>query len=84
MVLRHLDVSTVAKVSVIFYLLVLIIIVVIMGGLGSISGCLYASVLVGLLSNYTTYIVPQVSLFSSIGLMVAVLLLWPRGLVPVR
>ncbi len=65
-------------------MLVLIIIVVIMGGLGSISGCLYASVLVGLLSNYTTYIVPQVSLFSSIGLMVAVLLLWPRGLVPVR
>ncbi len=65
-------------------MLVLIIIVVIMGGLGSISGCLYASVLVGLLSNYTTYIVPQVSLFSSIGLMVAVLLVWPRGLVPVR
>ncbi len=65
-------------------MLVLIIIVVIMGGLGSITGCLYASVLVGLLSNYTTYIVPQVSLFSSIGLMVAVLLLWPRGLVPVR
>lgn len=65
-------------------MLVLIIIVVIMGGLGSITGCLIASILVGLLSNYTTYIVPQVSLFSSIGLMVVVLLLWPRGLVPVR
>lgn len=65
-------------------MLVLIIIVVIMGGLGSISGCLYASVLVGLLSNYTTYIVPTVSLFSSIGLLVVVLLLWPRGLLPAR
>jgi branched-chain amino acid transport system permease protein len=65
-------------------LLVLIIIVVVMGGLGSITGCLYASILVGLLSNYTTYIVPTVSLFSSIGLMMIVLLLWPRGLVPVR
>ncbi|MDE2478548.1 MAG: branched-chain amino acid ABC transporter permease, partial [Betaproteobacteria bacterium] len=65
-------------------MLVMIIIVVIMGGLGSISGCLYASVLVGLLSNYTTYIVPTVSLFSSIGLLVVVLLAWPRGLLPAR
>ncbi len=65
-------------------MLVLIIIVVIMGGLGSMTGCLYASILVGLLNNYTTYIVPQVSLFSSIALMVLVLLLWPRGLVPLR
>ena len=65
-------------------MLVMIIIVVSMGGLGSISGCLYSSVLVGLLSNYTTYIVPTVSLFSSIGLLVVVLLAWPRGLLPAR
>lgn len=64
-------------------MLVLIIIVIIIGGLGSLTGCLYAALMVGLLNNYTIYLFPKVALFSSIGLMVFVLMLRPQGLIPV-
>jgi len=63
-------------------MLVLIIIVIIIGGLGSITGCFYAALVVGLLNNYTIYLFPKVALFSSIGLMVLVLLWRPQGLIP--
>ncbi len=65
-------------------MLVLIIIVIIIGGKGSISGCFYGAVLVGLLNNYTIYMFPKVALFSSIGLMVLVLMWRPQGLKPVK
>ncbi len=64
-------------------MLVLIIIVIIIGGLGSITGCFYAALAVGLLNNYTIYLFPKVALFSSIGLMVLVLLWRPQGLMPI-
>jgi len=63
-------------------LLVLIIIVIIIGGMGSVTGCFYGALLVGLLDNYTTYLVPKVALFSSIGLMVLILMWRPQGLRP--
>jgi branched-chain amino acid transport system permease protein len=62
---------------------VLIFIVIIIGGLGSTGGCFVGALLVGLLANYTGFLAPKVALFSSIGLMVAILLWRPQGLYPV-
>jgi branched-chain amino acid transport system permease protein len=64
--------------------LVLIFIVVIIGGLGSIGGCLIGSLLVALIANYTAFIEPKIALVSNIGLMLAVLLWRPQGLYPVN
>ncbi len=62
---------------------VLLFIVIIIGGLGSTLGCFVGALLVGLLSNYTGFLAPKVALFSTIALMVAVLLWRPQGLYPV-
>ncbi len=62
---------------------ILVFIVVIIGGLGSVTGCFVASVLVGLVSNYVGFLAPKLALGSNIGLMVLVLLWRPRGLFPV-
>ncbi len=62
---------------------VLIFIVVIIGGLGSTTGCFVGALLVGLLANYTGFLVPKVALFSNILLMVLILLWRPQGLYPV-
>jgi branched-chain amino acid transport system permease protein len=62
---------------------VLLFIVIIIGGLGSTLGCFVGALLVGLLANYTGFLVPKVALFSNIALMVAILLWRPRGLYPV-
>ena len=62
---------------------VLLFIVIIIGGLGSTVGCLVGALLVGLMTNYVGFLAPKGAMFSSIGLMVAVLLWRPRGLYPV-
>ena len=62
---------------------VLIFIVIIIGGLGSTLGALIGALLVGLMANYTGFLVPKVALFSNIALMVAVLLWRPQGVYPV-
>ena len=62
---------------------VLLFIVIIMGGLGSTLGCLVGALLVGLVTNYIGFVAPTLTMFSSIGLMVAVLLWRPQGLYPV-
>jgi branched-chain amino acid transport system permease protein len=62
---------------------VLLFIVIIIGGLGSTLGCFVGALLVGLLTNYVGFLAPKVTMFSSIGLMVAVLLWRPQGLYPV-
>ncbi|HTT11440.1 MAG TPA: branched-chain amino acid ABC transporter permease [Burkholderiaceae bacterium] len=62
---------------------VLIFIVIIIGGLGSTLGCLVGALMVGLLANYTGFLLPKAALFSNIALMVAVLLWRPQGLYPV-
>jgi branched-chain amino acid transport system permease protein len=64
-------------------LMVVIFIVIIVGGLGSVGGCFVGALLVGLVANYTGYIVPKLALGSNILLMVLVLLWRPRGLYPV-
>jgi branched-chain amino acid transport system permease protein len=62
---------------------VLIFIVIIMGGLGSTLGCFVGALLVGLMANYVGFLAPKAAMFSSIGLMVAVLLWRPQGVYPV-
>ena len=65
-------------------ILVLVFIVVIIGGLGSLQGCFIGALLVGLMANYTGYLVPKLALGSNILLMVAVLMWRPQGLLPVN
>ena len=62
---------------------VLLFIIIIIGGLGSTLGCLVGALLVGLLTNYVGFLAPKLTMFSSIGLMVAVLIWRPQGLYPV-
>ncbi|WP_293573065.1 branched-chain amino acid ABC transporter permease [Phaeobacter sp.] len=63
--------------------MILIFIVVIIGGLGSIEGCFIGALLVGLLQNYVAFVEPKLALVSNIGLMVAILVWRPMGLIPV-
>jgi branched-chain amino acid transport system permease protein len=58
---------------------VLIFIVLIIGGLGSATGALVGALLVGLMANYTGFLVPKMALFSNILLMMAILLWRPQG-----
>ena len=62
---------------------VLIFIVIIIGGLGSTGGALIGALLVGLMANYTGFLLPKLALFSNIALMVAILLWRPQGVYPV-
>ena len=62
---------------------VLIFIVIIIGGLGSTGGALIGALLVGLMTNYIGFLLPTVTQFASILLMVAVLLWRPQGVYPV-
>jgi branched-chain amino acid transport system permease protein len=62
---------------------VLLFIVIIIGGLGSTLGCLVGALLVGMITNYAGFLAPKLAMFSSIGLMVGVLLWRPQGLYPV-
>ncbi len=62
---------------------VLIFIVIIIGGLGSTGGALIGALLVGLMANYTGFLIPKIALFSNIALMVAILLWRPQGVYPV-
>ena len=62
---------------------ILIFIVIIIGGLGSTGGALIGALLVGLMVNYTGFLLPKMALFSNIALMVAVLLWRPQGVYPV-
>ena len=62
---------------------VLIFIVIIIGGLGSTGGALIGALLVGLMLNYTGFLLPKMALFSNIALMVAILLWRPQGVYPV-
>jgi len=57
--------------------------VIILGGLGSIRGCFYGALLVGLSNLYVGYLEPKLAAVTSVGLMVAVLMWRPQGLIPV-
>ena len=60
--------------------LVQMLVIVIIGGLGSIQGCLVAALLIGLVTNYVNFLLPEVSILTNILAMMLVLLWRPRGL----
>ena len=64
-------------------LMISVIVVIILGGLGSIKGCFYGSVLVGLINLYVGYLEPRLAAVATVSLMVAVLMWRPQGLIPV-
>ena len=65
------------------HLMIMVIVVIILGGLGSITGCFYGAILVGLINLYVGYLEPRLAGIATVGLMVAVLMWRPQGLIPV-
>lgn len=64
--------------------LVQLLIIVIMGGLGSITGCFAAAILVALSTNYVGYLAPDFAMVANVAMMLAVLMWRPRGLYPLN
>ncbi|MCH8505963.1 MAG: branched-chain amino acid ABC transporter permease, partial [Ectothiorhodospiraceae bacterium] len=64
-------------------LMISVIVVIILGGLGSIKGCFYGAILVGLINLYIGYLAPTFAAIATVGLMVGILLWRPQGLIPV-
>lgn len=64
-------------------LMISVIVVIILGGLGSIRGCFYGAILVGLINLHVGYLEPRLAAVATVGLMVAVLMWRPQGLIPV-
>ena len=64
-------------------LMILVFTVLIIGGLGSVEGALLGALLVGLLQNYVAFLEPKLALVSNIGLMTAILMWRPQGMLPV-
>jgi branched-chain amino acid transport system permease protein len=62
---------------------VLIFIVIIIGGLGSTPGALIGALLVGLVTNYVGFLLPEATQFATIAVMVAILVWRPQGVYPV-
>ncbi|AFT70165.1 Branched-chain amino acid ABC transporter, permease protein [Alloalcanivorax dieselolei B5] len=64
-------------------LMISVIVVIILGGLGSVRGCFYGAMLVGLINLYVGFLEPRLAAVATVGLMVAVLMWRPQGLIPV-
>lgn len=64
-------------------LMISVVVIIILGGLGSIRGCFYGALLVGLINLYVGYLEPRLAAVATVGLMVAVLMWRPQGLIPV-
>lgn len=63
---------------------ILAFIVVVIGGMGSITGSLFAAILVGLSGSFMAYYVPDLSLAVNMLLMAIVLIFRPQGLFGVK
>ena len=61
-------------------ILILALVVIVIGGLGSLSGALLSSLLIGLADAFGKAYFPDLAMFTIYGLMVVVLTLRPRGL----
>ena len=64
-------------------MMISVIVVIILGGLGSIRGCFYGALLVGLINLYIGFVEPRLAAMATVGLMVGVLMWRPQGLIPV-
>ncbi len=60
--------------------LIFALIVVVIGGMGSVTGCFLASLMVGLAFNYVAFSAPTLALGVNIMIMAVILLLRPSGL----
>nr|WP_322786178.1 branched-chain amino acid ABC transporter permease [Effusibacillus pohliae] len=63
-----------------FEILILSLVILVVGGLGSITGTLVASIVVGLVETFGKVMFPQLSLIIIFGFMAVVLLVKPTGL----
>ena len=61
-------------------IMVMVFIVIIIGGLGSVSGCFIAALLLALVNNYAGFLLPKFALIANIALMFVILLWRPMGL----
>lgn len=64
-------------------LMISVVVVIILGGLGSVKGCFFGAILVGLINLYVGFLEPRLAAVATVGLMVAVLMWRPQGLIPV-
>jgi len=64
-------------------LMISVIVVIILGGLGSVRGCFYGAMMVGLINLYVGFLEPRLAAVASVSLMVAILMWRPQGLIPV-
>ncbi|WP_010677539.1 branched-chain amino acid ABC transporter permease [Bacillus timonensis] len=64
-----------------FNILILSLVVLVVGGLGSVSGTIVASLLVGMVETFSRFYVPELSLIITFALMAAVLIIRPQGLI---
>ena len=51
--------------------------------MGSVEGAFIGALLVGLTQNYVAFLEPKLALVSNIGLMTAILMWRPQGMMPV-
>lgn len=63
-----------------FQILILSLVVLVVGGLGSVTGTFFASLLVGFVETFSRYFVPELSLIITFALMALVLVIRPQGL----
>ena len=64
--------------------LILALIVVVLGGPGSLKGVAAGSLIIGVVDTYGQVVVPELARLTVYGLMAAILLYKPAGLIPVR
>ncbi|ODT75659.1 MAG: ABC transporter permease [Pelagibacterium sp. SCN 64-44] len=64
-------------------IMIMVFSVIIIGGLGSVTGCFVASILLGLLMNYVGFLVPGAVVACGLILLLAVLIWRPHGFYPV-
>jgi branched-subunit amino acid ABC-type transport system permease component len=65
-------------------ILILALVVVVVGGLGTLKGAFFGSLLIGMANTFGKALLPQFSLFLIFAVMAAVLLLRPAGLFGVK
>ena len=64
-----------------FQILILSLVVLVVGGLGSVVGTFFASLLVGFVETFSRFFVPELSLIITFALMAVVLIIRPQGLI---
>ncbi len=65
-------------------ILIMVIVAIIVGGMGSVKGCLYGSLLITLVANFSSTLFPMVAGEASTVLLMIVVLMWrPEGLNPI-